>query len=337
MVGKFGECFWTMHHSRIEDALWSPTSKRVSTKAYSELREKKPSYHSRFRIRYPEENAANHTGKTFCGLSNEVIDLVYEQAESLEDVIRLAVTCQRCYEISRRHLEWWVQQLLVVSWAGDRLICLGDYAEMDDLPPGMLTDEEREYLLGSCATRDPQKKLKTLQLRHPDSALRQMRIRDSNQRRYRDWENYLRLFVPREGLTGYRDGEALTNLVTTIDRLTLYTRDLGWYPTHVMRNLTTKEYVRGDAIESVRNDPDVPRGLKYLSFNHILAARFTWSSDPSLAMRYEGSLHRGVWAGHRFDVVEIGSVFNGQESLEGWKDVSEEVIGEVRDIARVNL
>lgn len=41
----------------------------------------------------------------------------------------------------------------------------------------------------------------------------------------------------------------------------------------------------------------------------------------------EVKLHRGVWAGHRFDVagIEIGR----KPEVEEWKNVSEEVVDEV--------
>ncbi|KAG5635142.1 hypothetical protein H0H81_012293 [Sphagnurus paluster] len=368
MGGKFGECFWSMHHAKIEDALWRPPGERVTTKSYSEPKEKGQS--SFLRGFHDSENAANHMASAFYGLSNEVIDLIYKKFDNLEEVILLAVTCQRSYEISRRHLERWVQQLFVVSWAGDRLICIGDYAQMDDLPPGMLTDEEREYLADrcehpaddneqltdDCASRENDhdadetslwEKLGSLQLRHPKSAIRQIRINDPNSSRYSDWGLYLFYMTKRAmsimgkdtkmGLLDDGDREALSELLT-IDRKTLYTHASDWYPTHALRNLTKKEYVRGDAIERVRREPDArAQRLDNLSFNHILAARFTWSSDPSLSMSYEGPLHRGVWAGHRFDVVEIGCLYNGQESLDGWKDVSEEVIAEVREIAKADF
>lgn len=54
----------------------------------------------------------------------------------------LAATCQRFYEIGRPTPEARLSEALVISWAGDRLVCPGDYAQLDDMPPGMLTDHE---------------------------------------------------------------------------------------------------------------------------------------------------------------------------------------------------
>ncbi|THH15551.1 hypothetical protein EUX98_g9449 [Antrodiella citrinella] len=41
----------------------------------------------------------------------------------------------------------------------------------------------------------------------------------------------------------------------------------------------------------------IPNVGDNLTFDEVLAARIGWSSDPSIAMAYEGGLHRGVWAG----------------------------------------
>ncbi|KAG6892498.1 hypothetical protein C0993_003686 [Termitomyces sp. T159_Od127] len=95
----------------------------------------------------------------------------------------------------------------------------------------------------------------------------------------------------------------------------------------VFRNLTTKEYVRGDAIKKVKR-------LK-LEFEHVLYIRTTWSSDSSLSYCYSGPLqiHRGVWAGHRFDVTRIGHVVDeAGVAVDDWKDVTEEVLNEVQEI-----
>ncbi|KAG6824010.1 hypothetical protein H0H93_002682, partial [Arthromyces matolae] len=78
----------------------------------------------------------------------------------------------------------------------------------------------------------------------------------------------------------------------------------------VFRNLTTKEFVRGDAIADARADEDKP-WRKDIGFEHVFWVRTTWSDKPSdLGLKYKGpiQIHRGVWAGHRFDVVSVGNV-----------------------------
>jgi len=51
-------------------------------------------------------------------------------------------------------------------------------------------------------------------------------------------------------------------------------------------------------------------------------------------MNYIDNIHRGLWAGHRFDITIIDR--HKQGSLEGteWKDISEKVVNEVEGIWR---
>ncbi|KAG5653997.1 hypothetical protein H0H81_008579 [Sphagnurus paluster] len=384
--GKFGEFFWSIWNSELGQALWSPPGGRFNVKRYSELPRKlkkeydgpqythphayrSPGYH------YPKQNSANHTGNGFRRFSNELIDLIYQALDDFPAILALAATCQRSYDVGRRYFERWLRTLFAPSWAGDRLICIGDYTCADDLPPSMLTGEDLEYINNQAFVEDDSdvdehgtnsfsdidsdleevalwSELAMLQRRHPDWELQKLSARKRRKRAY-EWELYVR-FLHHRGW-GRTDGsfcveeDVLNRLITIRD----IPRDLEFdeedsdddeignreqeiKPDYVLRNLTTKEFVRGDAIRDLRKNVRYPR-LRQLSFNHVLLARITWSSDPSLSMPYEGPLHRGVWAGHRFDISEIGTVFDGQQSMGSWKDVSEVVLREMCDIADAEM
>ncbi|TFY67943.1 hypothetical protein EVG20_g3744 [Dentipellis fragilis] len=53
-------------------------------------------------------------------------------------------------------------------------------------------------------------------------------------------------------------------------------------------------------------------------------------------MAYTGDLHRGVWAGDRFDIVPIDEFTEREIGTDGevivWKDVSESVAKELKEI-----
>ncbi|GLB37941.1 hypothetical protein LshimejAT787_0409920 [Lyophyllum shimeji] len=100
--------------------------------------------------------------------------------------------------------------------------------------------------------------------------------------------------------------------------------------TYVLRNLTTREYVRGDAIRDLWAMPGKPY-LKAVRFEHALLVRITWSGDPDLNIRYQGplKLHRGVWAGHRFDICQISTVVDEEGHIDDWEDVTKDVLEEV--------
>ncbi|KAA8899216.1 hypothetical protein FN846DRAFT_990621 [Sphaerosporella brunnea] len=67
----------------------------------------------------------------------------------------------------------------------------------------------------------------------------------------------------------------------------LYPNSVEW----ILRNLTTKEYVRRSAVGPVVNGPFSYGGGGGLG--HVLVSRICWSSDSSTAMSWDG-IHRGI-------------------------------------------
>lgn len=76
----------------------------------------------------------------------------------------------------------------------------------------------------------------------------------------------------------------------------------------MLRNLTTKELVRAEAIAL---KPEYIRGphISHLGFGEVVLSRIAWSTSDTVAMNYNSQpgvcIHRGVWAGHRFDIVMV--------------------------------
>ena len=108
----------------------------------------------------------------------------------------------------------------------------------------------------------------------------------------------------------------------------------------LLRNLTTHEYV-------LHSEISVSKSKKYIQgawnkgpigFVEVLKCMFCFSNDPSVSMSFDGpeDLHRGPWAGHRFDIVTLAE-HNEQIEEEGkpkdyWKDVSFEVRKKIKRI-----
>ncbi|KAF5379397.1 hypothetical protein D9615_006659 [Tricholomella constricta] len=347
MCAKFGECFGALGRSaEVMDALWRPEPgyKRIIAKPYDSLKSETPKptryfFNSRYTKprRYPEQSPANETGKGFSQLSPELVGLIYECLIDVTDVACFAVTCQRCYDIGRRHLEAFVEGTFINSWAGNRLICIGDYASMDDLPPGMLANGEREFVeeifkdgrhpgifdkLSKLQAKDP------LFYIHRKKRLYQRDVYDLHDFWSKIGGGYSGTENPDMSM---EDAETLDQLVQQLpgppngDIKKLYGGD------YVLRNLTTKEFIRGDAIRDLRGAPEYLHGV---SFDHALIIRITWSSDPSLSYGYDGpiQIHRGKWAGHRFDLFKTESVSNEEGAIDGWKDVSREVLDELVEV-----
>ena len=100
----------------------------------------------------------------------------------------------------------------------------------------------------------------------------------------------------------------------------------------VLCNLSKHEYVREEAIKVNSFD----RGgnsypIEEIGLGQVVLSRICWSTDDSCAMRYKEDIHRGVWAGNRFDITTIDQ-FKLVDGEKEWKDVSDEVIKEMTEI-----
>ena len=108
------------------------------------------------------------------------------------------------------------------------------------------------------------------------------------------------------------------------DESSLYPKDQPW----ILRNLTTQEYVRSEAIAI---KPEYIRGpkIRYLGFGEVVLSRICWSTNEESSTQNTHEIHRGVWAGHRFEITTLER--HEQDSLgkAEWKDVSEEVANEI--------
>ena len=96
-----------------------------------------------------------------------------------------------------------------------------------------------------------------------------------------------------------------------------YPEDQPW----ILRDLTTQEYVRFEAI-AIRPEYIHGPNIDVLDFGEVVWSRVCWSTETDCSMEYANNLHRDLWAGHRFDITTLDR--HKQGSLEGaeWKDVS---------------
>ncbi|KAJ5206900.1 hypothetical protein N7491_002467 [Penicillium cf. griseofulvum] len=83
----------------------------------------------------------------------------------------------------------------------------------------------------------------------------------------------------------------------------------------VLRNLTTGEYFFEDAL---------PFGI---TIGHIVLMSICWSSESSTGITGGAYLAKGVWAGHKFDIVDADMV---EHMNRQWEDVTEDVLDEVQ-------
>ena len=167
------------------------------------------------------------------------------------------------------------------SWAGDRIICLGDYHE--DLPDGILSISEQEEL--DRADEGEKMTLYAFAREHYQSV---------------------------DGISAFNRAQLSGG---------------HW----ILRNLSKYEYVREEAVKVASMEGTADIFSSEIGFGQVLLSRICWSTDDSCAMCYDKDIHRGVWAGDRFDITTINQVVV-KDSGKQWTDVSDEVEKEMTEI-----
>ncbi len=241
-------------------------------------------------------------------LSNEMIAMILDHVDDLVDAACFCLADGRLLAIGFPRLGE-LQRLTFAPWRGQRMICLGEYAGDDDYPASL------QELVKDCIKDWPQDEI--------------------------DQEPYKGLFVSfvRENFK-YASEEACENLdgyywdhstkrrgMQNVLRM-LLKREYDYPGPLFLCNLSKREYVRASFLACLNEEfrkkyKDVPLA----DFGHALLSRICWPSDSTIAMSYEGDLHRGPWAGDRFEVTTIDKI-QGAE----WKDVSLEVVEVLRGI-----
>ncbi|KAJ6514217.1 hypothetical protein C8R47DRAFT_567748 [Mycena vitilis] len=232
-------------------------------------------------------------------LPAEMIHQVFSYTENLCNALCLGLSCQRLWEIGREHIYRQIASIVGRhSWVGDRIICVGDYLENEDIPETLLTPPERAEFL------PPNRTLYDYRFREIEPNFDQRRLMSmcgiSNRfcfrtrQDFRDAELVMEIFLGPE----FEEWPALNP---------------------VLRNLSRRQYVRESELV------DLTARFPKVGLDEVLLSRICLSSDNSTSMLYDGPLQHGVWAGDRFDIVDEDWVEELGDD-ESWTDVSEEVL-----------
>ncbi|KAJ2807771.1 hypothetical protein H4R21_000348 [Coemansia helicoidea] len=196
-----------------------------------------------------------------------------------------------------------------LSWAGKRIITLGDYAE--DLPQNLLTADEEKRLLNrgdrSSYVLDvdvfDKRCMSDLSKAYPRA------------HRFTATRDLLLLFMRIQNRLRRRSSVSLERVV----------RPPPSRPANaVLRNLTLKQYYRSDShccsqfCGRCKNnkDDDASFGL-----GQVVLIMTCWSQDTSTAFHADWTVDdvHGEWAGHRLDIAALENV------PADWEDVTETV------------
>ena len=258
----------------------------------------------------------------FTSLPHELVDDIVAHVGDTDvaDIVALALTNIYFFRL----LVSTARDALIkdsAPWAGDRLILTGDYAS--GIPSGVITD--REFAAWKTEVSN---KL-------------EMGVNEDRKCRHN----------PLYFLSGHADG-ADENMVGTLVRNLQRRRDVSLGEGdavrlrrllastvsaapprgRVLRNLTTKEYLRDSVLAEGGHDYSLGKAIcvkvRYLDltcFSHSWdmlthMRQATWMDDaPGVPSPL---IYKGAWAGHRFDIVALGNV----EGEQGWSDVSARVL-----------
>jgi hypothetical protein len=104
----------------------------------------------------------------------------------------------------------------------------------------------------------------------------------------------------------------------------------------VLRNLTTREYVRcrpGEVPMGAKGLVDCEDGKVKVRVDDVLLLRICWSKLDVWEDRQGLGIYRGKWAGHCFDIVPWEKL----DGDKGWMDCTDEVLEQAREVAEKML
>lgn len=257
-------------------------------------------------------------------LPSELQSYIFEFL-TLEETLTTGLTCKSLWNVAKFQITFHFPQYLGV-WAGVPILCIGSWtASTEDSYPPTVSEEDKKELKEGLTMRE-------LDIYNPEEYTPQpVNLHKLAKTRY-----------PYIWDVNYSFPPILSTLASELYQKYRYPNDIfritspkpaSFYPTDrewVLRNLTTREVVRSDAIAL---KPEFVNGpfIRGIGFGEVILSRTCWSTNGDVAFDCSVGIHRGVWAGHMLDIVPAETISG---DLETWRDVSGEVAAEIAEIWR---
>ncbi|KAI0058873.1 hypothetical protein BV25DRAFT_1829623 [Artomyces pyxidatus] len=243
---------------------------------------------------YPHSSTAASINKLgYLSFPPEIILAIFDHVESLQDAVCLCLTNSLLWTIGQERVDLLLSQT-IAPWAGDRIICIGDHSQSNDMPPTARETGEQISVLSSTY----------------ETVLGPLDRRPSDE------------------LQSRMTSAAWAKLRARMTEPPTWAADSAW----VLCNLSKREFVLAEDIAKLTKraaqGPFSPGGV---SLGTALLSRICWSSHGSTAMSYEGNIHRGVWAGDRFQITTTDRLERLKEAGP-WTDVGQSVVQEIKEI-----
>ncbi|KAI1500715.1 hypothetical protein F5X99DRAFT_229613 [Biscogniauxia marginata] len=276
-----------------------------------------------------DDKADTNCSVTFSGLPTEVHRHIFAHVESIKDAILFGLTSRYFWSIGRERMHD-IYLSLLGRWAGKNIVCVGEDVKPDDYPPGLFSAEELDVLRKDwadiCCSDYPDEEVP-----FPDEPLRLVHFTSPI------WSEMVRPVSVRQESLLIRGSDSVIDIISdpmyASPRSELSVRDEHYFPEDqpwILRNLTTKQFVRSEAIALTPRFIHGPH-IEVLGFGEVVMSRICWSTSSSVSMSDTTNISRGVWAGHRFDVTTLARHEDETRGV-GWSDVSNEVAKEIADI-----
>jgi hypothetical protein len=251
----------------------------------------------------------------FAILSNELLNIIIDNLDDRSDIIALGLCCEAFWQLVKKHVERSYIEA-AAPWAGTKIVFQGMSSKdlVEPLLDGTLQDSVlyRQYLI----TPNPWVTVQRLYWAH------------------KKFESPISLKDILQGwlkaAEGHRGSDGISaarwdRLEKEMEYSELFPKDRSW----VLRNWTTRE-----TVSSKMNGISMRRSWNEraeIKFEDVLMMKICWSSyldDYSAMILGKLDIHRGVWAGHRFDIV-TSEAHSREENLGEWRDITRAVALEI--------
>lgn len=253
-------------------------------------------------------NSDNVKTKSLSNLPSGIHHIIFGNLDNIEDILQFSLVNRYFWALGLTHIENHIVASLAL-WAGEELVCAGNCSEPGDFPPGVFNQPRSKQAEGTKASRNTPMDLYSMGVTYTKVG------GPSLSQTLREWFQQYQIKHP---FSKADHAEVMMGLQPQVTEF--YPRDQAW----ILRNLTTKEYVRGEVIALKEGFIRGPQ-IDVLGFSEVLVARIYWSTQAEKVNR---NLSRGKWAGHQFDIT---SFQYHEHNIEGekWTDVSNEVLREL--------
>lgn len=235
-----------------------------------------------------------------------------------------------------------LQRALFASWAGRRVICLGNYAEDDDYPPSIqgYVEQELRRMHDIDAESDGDIEPDSDGNNEPNSDGDSEEDEDEDERPkfYELVQEHYETFKNGDESWYQPDDSRRTHMLNSDEKKAYLFLSEPKYPSpdqQILCNLSKGEYVRNQALQDSELTAEIDDEYYYdenwssrlpmvsVELAHALLSRICWSTYSD-----ELDIHRGPWAGDKLEVTTMDKVTSDVE----WRDISEEVLDILREI-----